>query len=86
MLSINPRSSHPLVVPGLEHAFNKYTTTVDTMGFPYDYNSLLHYGTDYFTVNGKPTLVPKDASAKIGQRNVLSATDILEVRRYYQCV
>jgi hypothetical protein len=71
MLSINRRSLHPLVVP---------------MGFPYDYNSLLHYGTDYFTVNGKPTLVPKDSSAKIGQRNVLSATDILEVRRYYQCV
>ncbi|CAF0878918.1 unnamed protein product [Rotaria sordida] len=73
------------VQKGLEHAFNKYTTTVDTMAFPYDYDSLLHYGTNYFSANGKPTLVPKDPSAKIGQRNVLSATDILEVQRYYQC-
>ena len=55
------------------------------MGFPYDYNSLLHYGSNYFSANGKPTLVPKDASAKIGQRSSLSATDIAEVRRYYQC-
>ncbi|CAF1495364.1 unnamed protein product [Adineta steineri] len=74
------------VQKGLEHAFNKYTTTVDTLGTPYDYQSLLHYGTDYFTSNGKPTLVPKDPLAVIGQRNNLSSIDIQEVRLYYQCI
>ncbi len=71
---------------GLEHAFNKYTTTVDTLGTPYDYQSLLHYGKDYFTSNGQPTLVPKDPTAVIGQRNNLSSIDIQEVQLYYQCI
>jgi len=71
---------------GSEHNFNKYATTVDTLGTPYDYQSLMHYGTDYFTSKGQPTLVPKDPTAVIGQRNNLSRIDIQEVRLYYQCI
>ncbi|CAF1376643.1 unnamed protein product, partial [Adineta steineri] len=74
------------VEPGLEHAFNKYTTSVDTLGTPYDYESLMHYGSHDFSSNGKPTIVPKNSTAKIGQGHSLSRIDILEVQLYYQCI
>lgn len=45
----------------------------------------MHYGTDFFTKNGKPTITPLDTSVKIGQREKLSATDIAEIRHYYKC-
>ena len=31
----------------------------DTMGFPYDFNSLMHYTEHELTVNGERTIVPK---------------------------
>jgi hypothetical protein len=45
----------------------------------------MHYDTTAFTMNGKPTMVPRQAGAIIGKATVLSATDIAEVRHYYSC-
>jgi len=71
---------------GQEHNFNKYATNaVDTQKTLYDYNSLMHYDNKAFSSNNLPTIIPKDSSAKIGQRNGLSAIDIQEVRLYYKC-
>jgi len=70
---------------GLDHAFNRYTTSVDTLGTPYDYGSLMHYDGFAFSANGKATMVPKDPTAKIGQRSMLSQIDIKEVQLYYKC-
>ena len=45
----------------------------------------MHYGTTAFTNNGKPTMVPRQSGAVIGEAKQLSAIDIAEVRHYYGC-
>jgi hypothetical protein len=57
----------------------------DTLDLPYDYNSVMHYSRNAFSKNGLPTIVTKEPNAWIGQRNGLSAIDIAEIRKYYQC-
>ncbi|CAF1633502.1 unnamed protein product [Adineta ricciae] len=75
------------VRPGTEHNFNKYSIELtDTLNLPYDYNSVMHYSKTAFSVNGSPTIITKDPNVWIGQRNTLSANDIQEIRRYYNCI
>ncbi|CAF1668313.1 unnamed protein product, partial [Didymodactylos carnosus] len=70
-----------------EHNFNKYTASAtDTLGLPYDYESVMHYSRTAFSTNGKPTIVPKNSNAVIGQRDRLSNIDTAEIRAYYKCV
>ncbi|CAF3988560.1 unnamed protein product [Rotaria sordida] len=74
------------VQSGKEHNFNKYSFEVtDTLNLPYDYNSVMHYSKTAFSMNGRPTIITKDPDVWIGQRNSLSATDIEEIRKYYDC-
>ncbi len=49
----------------------------------YDYNSIMHYGTHAFSVNGQPTIVTKPDGIYIGQRSSLSANDIAGVKIMY---
>jgi len=49
----------------------------------YDYNSIMHYGTTYFSNNGLPTITTIPAGIPIGQRNGLSAGDIATVNAMY---
>ncbi len=70
-----------------EHNFLKYSWDItDTLDLPYDYNSVMHYSKTAFSSNGLPTIITKDPNVWIGQRNALSAIDIEEIRRYYNCV
>uniref|UniRef100_A0A3Q2P899 Metalloendopeptidase n=1 Tax=Fundulus heteroclitus TaxID=8078 RepID=A0A3Q2P899_FUNHE len=51
---------------------------------PYDYESIMHYGPAYFSVDGSPTIVtntPRD----IGQRTHLSSLDIKKLKALYRC-
>jgi len=75
------------VETAMRHNFNKYAwgSTVFQQGAPYDYSSVMHYGTTAFTMNGKPTMVPRQAGAKIGDAQQLSGMDIAEVRHFYGC-
>ncbi|UJR30378.1 hypothetical protein I4U23_017913 [Adineta vaga] len=75
------------IIPGMQSNFDKYTDAyVDTLYTPYDYQSLMHYGKNFFTINGSDTLVPLDPSATIGQRDNLSPIDIQELQIFYGCI
>lgn len=70
------------IQPGREHNFNQHITDGDDYG-RYDYGSIMHYGRTAFSRNGQPTIVPLRSGVTIGQRNGLSAGDIVAVRAMY---
>ena len=66
--------------------FTKYdSVTSDTQGTSYDYNSVMHYGSNDFTANGSATIEPLQANVKIGQRYFLSSIDIAAIQMFYSC-
>lgn len=67
---------------GKKNNFIKHETS-SSFGFPYDYNSVMHYSDKAFSSNGERTIVPKDPMAKIGQREAMSETDIQKMKRKY---
>lgn len=54
------------------------------LGTPYDYQSIMHYGTTAFTKNGKVTILTKNGE-RIGQRFGLSKGDIKRINNKYKC-
>ncbi|KAH3882757.1 hypothetical protein DPMN_006702 [Dreissena polymorpha] len=75
------------VEDGKEYNFEKLTTSqADTLGVSYDYDSVMHYSKYSFSKNGNPTVMPTHPpSADIGQRDGLSDTDALRIRKLYGC-
>ncbi|KAJ7393859.1 hypothetical protein OS493_003526 [Desmophyllum pertusum] len=67
-----------------KHNFKKHNS-IDSLGTPYDYGSIMHYGARYFSKNGKPTIVPKQSGVTIGQRSGLSKMDAHQMRLRYSC-
>ncbi|XP_043938615.1 low choriolytic enzyme-like isoform X2 [Protopterus annectens] len=64
--------------------FKKVET--NNLGTDYDYGSIMHYGKDAFSKNGKPTILPKpNPNTAIGQRLDLSDTDIKKIITLYEC-
>jgi len=46
--------------PGKLHNFKKYKRSkIDSLGTAYDYGSIMHYGSKYFSKNKKETITPK---------------------------
>jgi len=75
------------IISGTENNFAKYSEVdIDLLQTSYDYGSVMHYESDAFSANGLRTIIPKNATAVIGQRTGMSPIDILEVQRYYGCV
>ncbi|XP_022804319.1 zinc metalloproteinase nas-14-like [Stylophora pistillata] len=75
------------VQPGKENNFRKYPrSTIDSLGTPYDYQSLMHYGSRFFSRNGRLTIKTKNPryQGAIGQRNGLSTIDAQQANRLYQ--
>ena len=58
----------------------------NTNGLPYDYGSVMHYGTFAFSANGEATFTPLQQGVTIGQRVALSATDWQHVQIYYSYI
>jgi hypothetical protein len=75
------------VESSMAHNFDKYAwgSSVFQQGSAYDYASIMHYGTTAFSMNGKPTMVPRKAGVTIGNAQVLSPTDVAEIRHFYGC-
>lgn len=69
-----------------ESNFRKYSrSTIDSLGTPYDYGSVMHYGAFAFSRNNQPTIVVKQTGQKIGQRNGLSPVDAEQANLLYRC-
>ncbi|XP_012266952.2 zinc metalloproteinase nas-13-like isoform X2 [Athalia rosae] len=70
---------------GRNNNFEKATKeTTNAFGVGYDYGSVMHYSSNAFSVNGRPTIEPK-TKAVLGQREGFSKKDIQKIRRMYKC-
>ncbi|KAI2510799.1 High choriolytic enzyme 1-like [Fragilaria crotonensis] len=67
--------------PAMAYNFDKRTET-DSLGSPYDYSSVMHYGKADFSGNGGDTITAPQA---IGQRDGADDEDIRQVVLLYQC-
>ncbi|CAB3257301.1 unnamed protein product [Arctia plantaginis] len=72
---------------GTEHNFDIYDeSTLHNYGVPYDYVSCLHYSSNSYTINGDPTIVPKQKfEGEMGQREFVTDLDWLRINRHYNC-
>ncbi|MCR8854910.1 M12 family metallopeptidase, partial [Lysinibacillus fusiformis] len=70
---------------GKEGNFQQEIPISDDYG-PYDYGSIMHYGTHFFSKNDLPTIEPLTSGVTIGQRDRLSDGDIAAVYSLYKAV
>lgn len=71
------------VKDGMAHNFNQKLQDGEDVG-SYDYDSIMHYGPNFFSKNGEPTIeIISGHSGEIGQRDGLSAGDIATIKRMY---
>jgi len=70
---------------GMAYNFQKQTTAaVDSRGVPYDYKSVMHYGSRAFARPGAGfTIVGTDGRTDLGQRFGLAASDALQLNKMY---
>lgn len=69
------------------HNFEKYSYEDATnLNVPYNYASLMHYGNDAFSRNGKETLVARnDPNLTFGQRIMFTQGDTDQINKLYNC-
>merc|ERR1719309_633139 len=73
------------IISDMKFNFNKYgRNTIDSLGTPYDYSSVMHYGSRSFSRNGRPTITAKKSGVKLGQRSGLSAIDAQQMNLMYK--
>jgi hypothetical protein len=73
------------IEPAMQHNFAQHIADGDDLG-PYDYGSIMHYPPDAFSMNGQPTIVPRQpipVGVTMGQRSGLSQGDIQGVHMMY---
>ncbi|XP_031559636.1 zinc metalloproteinase nas-6-like isoform X2 [Actinia tenebrosa] len=78
------------IEPSAEAQFKKLPNRLmDSMGYAYDFESIMHYGPKFYSKNGKATIkirkVGRRIGARIGQRKGLSWIDIAQVHAMYKC-
>uniref|UniRef100_F7BBI5 Metalloendopeptidase n=3 Tax=Ciona intestinalis TaxID=7719 RepID=F7BBI5_CIOIN len=67
--------------------FNKMgRETWDSYGSDYDPDSVMHYGGNFFSKNGRPTIINKATGRAVNyQRRDFSRQDLLQLNRKYEC-
>ena len=78
------------VAPGTEDNFGKITKdNVTSLGYAYDYESIMHYSLSAFSITGLPTITVKDVGKpfgfQVGEQRRLSPLDAAQVRGMYRC-
>lgn len=67
--------------------FKKYSNSrINSLGSPYDYGSIMHYGSrDFNKWPWQYTIKPKQSGVSIGQRSHLSTQDAWQINKFYSC-
>ncbi|XP_072036053.1 bone morphogenetic protein 1-like [Amphiura filiformis] len=78
------------IASGTEDNFGKIPKiNVTSLGYAYDYESIMHYAPSAFSITGKPTIkikkIGKPHGFRMGQQRGLSALDVAQVRGMYKC-
>ncbi|KAM6945898.1 high choriolytic enzyme 1-like [Aplochiton taeniatus] len=69
-----------------QNAYNFNLANTNNLNTPYDYSSVMHYGSTAFSINGRDTITPiPNRNVEIGQRRGLSPIDIQRIKRLYNC-
>ncbi|MBF0360836.1 MAG: M12 family metallopeptidase [Oligoflexia bacterium] len=74
------------IIVDKKHNFNKKEDSGfegDDIGV-YDYESIMHYGSYAFSLNGQATILRKDGTTVSGQRNNFTLADIGKIRAMYK--
>ncbi|XP_072756227.1 hatching enzyme 1.2-like isoform X2 [Anoplolepis gracilipes] len=75
------------IIPGFRSNFNKQSPENATYSYEYGYDSIMHYGNYFFSIDPmKPTVTPKTPGVMIGQRKAMSKTDCLKLNNLYGCL
>jgi len=74
------------ILSNLAYAFNKHSS-INSLGTPYDFSSMMHYGAYAFSKNRQKTITTNDPANQrlIGQRRGFSSTDIKQINLLYKC-
>ena len=72
---------------GQENNFLRYSKhAVTTLDIQYDYESVLHYGNNFFSKNGRATILATAMPwLTLGQRNGMSELDYVKINKLYDC-
>ena len=70
----------------MEQFLKRNTSEIDSLGTPYDYLSMMHYGFKAFGRGGM-TIKTKDPRYQylIGQVSGFSQTDVIQINKLYKC-
>uniref|UniRef100_H2Y7W0 Metalloendopeptidase n=1 Tax=Ciona savignyi TaxID=51511 RepID=H2Y7W0_CIOSA len=73
------------IIAGKEHNFNK-RNSINSLGSPYDLQSIMHYGGNAFSKNRSPTIVDRTTNQIIkAQREKFSDEDRVQLNLLYRC-
>ena len=71
------------IIPGHEYNFDK-ETSVNSLGVPYDFSSIMHYGATAFAKFGTVSISTKEKNIPFGRATELSPLDIKQTNLLYK--